>query len=361
MRIYGTSYKSQLAKLLASENIFIEHRHDVSTASFDLKNRVLILPVWQGISLNVYDMFIYHEVGHAIDTPPGSWKLAIETLAKEFFGVVIDSDEKNERSMYTYAFAAQKMCGHFLNVVEDVRIDRLQKTRYPGCKKSYVKGLKDLHEMDFFKIEEQDIDINELSFIDRANLYYKGGDLMNIRFDDTEREFIKRMYTTKSWDDVYNLTEEIMRHTLEKDKDKIEDELERLRMILEGSMRLGITVENYDASMRNHLEESDGEEVVYANIPEPNLDKIIVHYKDVIADAREFKNKLATVSVSTFTRKLGRDIFSESATSFLNWKEQENASISYMIKEFESLKAARDYAKTSISKTGVIDMNRIHT
>ena len=38
--------KSQLAKLLATENLIVEHREDISTASFDVHRRVLQLPKW---------------------------------------------------------------------------------------------------------------------------------------------------------------------------------------------------------------------------------------------------------------------------------------------------------------------------
>ena len=37
--------KTNLAKLLATENLVVEHAN-VETASFDVVNRVLTLPVW---------------------------------------------------------------------------------------------------------------------------------------------------------------------------------------------------------------------------------------------------------------------------------------------------------------------------
>ena len=38
--------KSQLAKLLATEDIIVEHKQ-VSTAQFNVGTRVLILPLWE--------------------------------------------------------------------------------------------------------------------------------------------------------------------------------------------------------------------------------------------------------------------------------------------------------------------------
>ena len=63
---FGT--KSQLAKLIASENITVQH-NQVKTASFDTLNRILTLPIFKVESGDVYDMLIAHECAHALWTP----------------------------------------------------------------------------------------------------------------------------------------------------------------------------------------------------------------------------------------------------------------------------------------------------
>ena len=65
--------KSLLAKLMAAENITVEHKK-IPTAAFDVKNRVLYLPIlkWEPGS-DVYDLFCAHEVGHALWTPFEGW------------------------------------------------------------------------------------------------------------------------------------------------------------------------------------------------------------------------------------------------------------------------------------------------
>ena len=59
--------KSQLAKLLATEDLVVEHKK-VETAEFNVHTRVLTLPLWDRASNNVYDMLVGHEVGHALYT-----------------------------------------------------------------------------------------------------------------------------------------------------------------------------------------------------------------------------------------------------------------------------------------------------
>ena len=61
--------KGNLARLLATENLIVEHRKDIPTASFDTDRRVLQLPQWDKASGVVYDMLVGHEVGHALYTP----------------------------------------------------------------------------------------------------------------------------------------------------------------------------------------------------------------------------------------------------------------------------------------------------
>ena len=56
--------KGNLARLLATENLIVEHKQ-VETAMFDVDRRVLTLPMWQKASNQVYDMLVAHEIGRA--------------------------------------------------------------------------------------------------------------------------------------------------------------------------------------------------------------------------------------------------------------------------------------------------------
>ena len=175
-----TSTKSLLAKLLATENVTVEHGK-YQTASFDVKNRVLRLPIWKEMSGSLYDLMVLHEVGLALYTPEDGW---------------------HER-------ASKKGNGYksFLNVVEDARIERKIKDKYPGGRRSFTEGYLDLMNKDFFGING--LDVNELGLIDRINLYFKGGTLHDISFNNEEREFIDKVANTRTWDDVVRVTDEL--------------------------------------------------------------------------------------------------------------------------------------------------------
>ena len=66
--MFTVESKSQLARLMANENILVEHRN-VPTAGFLLDKRTLICPIWKDMSGHLYDLLLGHEVGHALETP----------------------------------------------------------------------------------------------------------------------------------------------------------------------------------------------------------------------------------------------------------------------------------------------------
>ena len=191
------SDKSLLAKLLATENITVQKNPALKTAMFDLRNRVLMLPVWQGISNDLEDLLLVHETGHALDTPDAeTYKKTSEDIAARAF--------PGEKISDTLARTVQG----FLNVIEDARIDKRQKRRYPGCRRNYLIGYKELVERDFFGTAKRDI--NSMNFIDRLNMYFKGGNIhYNITFSPEEKVMLKKVENAETWDEVVSLTEEI--------------------------------------------------------------------------------------------------------------------------------------------------------
>ena len=114
--------KSQLAKLMATENVTVEHRK-VQTASFNLATRILTLPIWNDMSGDMYDLLTGHEVGHALETPEEGWHNAVTGTGK------FNKNYKN-----------------FLNVVEDSRIEKKMKRRFPGLKPAFIRAYKQLIE-----------------------------------------------------------------------------------------------------------------------------------------------------------------------------------------------------------------------
>jgi len=179
---FTAEQKSQLAKLMATENLTVEHQK-IQTARFDPQNRILYLPIWQNMTGALYDLLCGHEVGHALYTPAQGWHDA----------VVDESKGKGYKS--------------FLNVVEDARIEKKVKRKYPGLNKQFKDAYTELMKRDFFGLRNRDI--NTMAFIERLNIYTKSQYTMPVEFSAQEEILVKKVQSIETWEDVVRLTDEI--------------------------------------------------------------------------------------------------------------------------------------------------------
>jgi len=194
--------KDRLARLMATENIKVEHDPRARTASFNVETRTLTMPVWKEMPEATSDMLIAHEVSHALHTPNGKESL---------LAAVNLIDPKRQQTAKSY-----------LNVVEDVRIERLMKARFPGTKGDFAKGYRWMNEQDFFGLSKVG-SLAELPLIDRINLQYKIGWLVEVPFAADEIALARRAATTLTWDDVVALSKEIYEKAKEQNRNRPED------------------------------------------------------------------------------------------------------------------------------------------
>jgi hypothetical protein len=178
----NTATKSVLARLLATENIHVEHS-DVPTAAFDLKTRTLILPRWKDMSNALYDMLVGHEVSHALNTPQTGWSNDSKTLAAKH-GV------------------GEAVARQYLNIAEDARIERLIKTKFPGLRADFFKGYGELHAKNFFDTNGQAW--SDMCLGDRVNLHFKLGLHTGacITFTASEQTVVDALDAAVSWEDA---------------------------------------------------------------------------------------------------------------------------------------------------------------
>lgn len=362
--------KSLLAKLMANENLTVEQRN-TNTAAFDVKNRILTIPILdKNISAHLYDLFLGHEVGHALYTP--------------LEGMMRAHEEKIPMSI--------------MNVLEDSRIERKIKNKYPGIRTSFVRGYRELIEKDFFGTSG--VDFNELNFIDRVNLYTKGGAAQGIKFNAEENNLLKEIESTDSYDDVIAVAYRVMDY-MKKEKENREKENPKLEEDDEGEFESD-TYEEYDdyddtdnfekygnsSSDLDDKEQDEKEEIesllsghqgaengsneiashtdksyrqnesklfqtgnkhfYYGNIPDIDLSKAIVPYKKVWAD---YKSEMGVVF--DINRRT-------SFSAFMKIRNDAKKVVGYLAKEFELRKNADQQKRASISKTGELNMNKVY-
>ena len=360
--------KGTLAKLLATENLTVEHRK-VSTACFDVDKRLLILPIWKTASSTVYDLLVGHEVGHALYTPNEDFSSAPKD---------------------------------FVNVLEDARIERMMKVTYPGLRRSFFVGYRELWEQDFFGVKNDDP--NTLSLIDRINLYFKGNP--NIPFADEEMVWVNRAEKTKTFQEVVDLAKELYEFCSQKQENKEDMNMPPLPESSDGQQSPDQTIEDSSEELDEEKEwptESDPEkdhrkdrsaddadletpsyqgggqcdetksvtdealsqaletlvddnakEWVYLSIPDPKVEDYIVPFQ-------EAQNNLHNHFYDE-TRDSGWAEYVQYAVDHYNsFKKDTQKTVNYLCKQFEMKKSADEYRRAATAKTGVIDTNKLHT
>jgi hypothetical protein len=200
--------KSILARLLSQENIHVVHSTAAQTASFDLKNRTLTCPVWQDMDGSLYDLLMGHETGHALYTPAEGWHDAVTVNAHPKFKPT-------------------------LNVIEDARIEKLQKNKYPGLRRSFYLAYSELMRRDFFGINTRREVIEHLNLVDRINLHFKVGSMLGVKFTAEEQKLVDRIENITDWADAVTISQELFDYVKNNEQDKINN-MDDLKEVLDG-------------------------------------------------------------------------------------------------------------------------------
>ena len=382
--------KSQLAKLLATEDLIVEHK-PVETASFNVSSRVLTLPVWDA-SENVYDMLVSHEVSHALYTPDIEW------------------------------YKDRQINPSFVNIVEDARVEKLMKRRYAGISKTFFNGYQELSDKDFFGIELKDID--EMNLADKINLYFKIGNFVDIDFTVEEEIYRSQVEKAETFEDTLDAAEALFKYCQakleeKKEQEKLDMESEEGDSIddvdnsgsdvtdeqgsseEEGELPQGVkptedeegsteeqsapsggstggleveTADSLEEAIKN-LAQTNARETVYWEIPQVDLKRIIISNETIheLCDTQfaEDEVKFEEMVKAQKLKYPDFDYYKESSwnydktvdadATFVKFKRSAQKEVNYLVKEFECKKSASAYARATTSRTGVLDTSRLHT
>ena len=353
--------KGNLARLLATENLVVEHRK-VPTASFDVDRRVLTLPNWDRASSIVYDMLVGHEVGHALFTPNEDWR-DVADCPKDF-----------------------------VNVIEDARIEKLMKRKYPGLRKSFAGGYKELNDQDFFGIADEDL--SKLSLIDRINLHFKVGASAMIPFSIEEQVFVSRTDVAETFEEVLDIAVDVYEFSKqentveqtpqvepqgsaqsedsenesiddeqseqqeqdkeseqssegEEQQDPEEEEVEDEAPGGSGGGETSETQRSFDSSAKE-LTDRWSRNVTYVEIPEN------VKTEDYVVDWVKLHDWIDE-------HKYASEAYEFVDSAYREFRKESQKEVNYLVKEFECRKSADAYARAGQSKTGVLDTSKLHT
>ena len=365
--MYNQEIKGNLARLLATENLVVEHRK-VNTASFNVDDRVLTLPLWEKASETVYDLLVGHEVGHALYTPgtkEGCW----------------DKDIPHD----------------YYNVVEDARIEKMIKRRYPGLARDFFKGYTELNNNDFFEIKDKDL--STFSLIDRINLHFKIGAFALVPFQDDEKHFIFMIEEAETFADVTVIVRLLNDFIKRKKQEKVADSPaseqstgggmpqnapsqdqgeeqgesdQKEEQSSTGNADLDTpsyggggasgpdeerseTQKAFDQNAQGlNTDRAWSQGAEYVEIGKNNLDEIIVPFNTI--------HKYIEQSwIEQQEQKEDVNLFEHADKEFREYKASAQQEVNYLVKEFECKKSADAYARAATSKTGVLDTSKLHT
>ena len=351
--------KSQLARLLATEDLVVEHKQ-TQTACFNVHTRVLTLPMWDKASDTVYDLLVGHEVGHALFTPDENW---LEKVA---------------------------VPPQFVNVVEDARIEKMMKRKYAGLAKTFYHGYKELQAEDFFSIS--DSNVADLNLADRANLYFKIGNFLDISFTTPEESLIiQKISEVETFDEALAVAEELYLFCKNEKEEKIDDmemppeiggesdqpanELPDIEPTesegsgdsddIETTDQQPSSSGDYDDELEvmtadalqekiESLVDSGAIDNVYVEVPKVDLDVVIAKNDEVHYEIDRYFNHQKVKFQEL-------DVFGDVDAEFVKFKRSAQKEVNYLVKEFECKKAADSYARATTARTGVLDTTKLHT
>jgi len=378
---YNHEIHGNLARLLATENLNIEHRK-VDTAMFDVNSRTLTLPLWDKASDVVYQLLISHEAAHAIFTP----NLDIRTLTE------IPHD--------------------YINVVEDARIEKLMKKKYPGLKKIFYSGYTELSENDFFELDG--VDLPSLNFADKVNIYFKCCNYYKFDFTEEEKDIINLINDTETFDDVIHASEVLYAYckvdnnqcsvgsdptkNVESSGQQNDDSGNLSNSTSSGESNSdsmnsngqldsnqsdsngGSKQQKNSQSQNSNQNSSNGQSVGSSGFSQKNDSvKTMQSYQKAVSELTETKvahDELLYLTIPNLNldniivsnKQIHSKLkahWTESSYSFdadyIKFKKSAQKEVSYLIKEFECKKAAESYSRASESKTGILDSNMLNT
>ena len=298
----------------------------------------------------------------------------------------------------------------YLNVIEDARIEKLIQRKYPGLRAPFIKSYRKMLADGFFGGNLDDI--NKMGLIDRINVYFKCGMSAGVRFESDETKWLPMIESAETWEEVVAIADALFEKAKE-EKEQQQEEREQEQALEDeteasdwGDMEDGESEsgeeqdggsdfddyeddEDFDsedempvASDEGGMEGSQTDERLRDNIANEIMDKEyskifnlvvdvpknwadnVITFKDIIAHLKWEKDLMKDPdNYSRWDRRVENkpeddfpgQINEIGSLAYKDWSAVNKKAVNHMVKEFEMRKSAAEYARASISKTGVID------
>ena len=316
---------SIFANALASENLSFSFDAEAATASFDVKSRHLVMPVWD-VSETVQTMLIAHEISHALWTPYEQSEQLLAAAEKDGYD--------------------RTLLQRIANVVEDVRIEKMMKAKFPGTRRDFYLGYKEIVDRDMFKFSS--MDLTKASLVDRMNLHFKWGvpGFLGINLSDAEQGVADMIDGVVSFEDTIRVAKYLYEHP------SMQKVVQKAQKDASGNM----TVEEGDPSESDTLMDTDlpgkgkkgGDQYNAATITIPQLED----YRSAIIDS-------ATV-LEGYIKHNSPFVLNEAIEEYRKYARESDAFVRQLVAQFERRKAADEIRRERPKQTGMLNLDRLH-
>ena len=177
------SYLDKFFKIISENGSINIVKKNTNTAYYIPDTNTIVLPVFITEDKDLYIMFGSHEVSHAMHTP------------KDFYDIHNDSDRKVFKLKNGKVLTKKLM--QCINIVEDIRIEKIIRRKFPGFVANYNRArfkLLNEHWTHIKNLTQDDWD--KLNIADKINIKAKFG--KHITYPLTQREFAIYKYCAKT-------------------------------------------------------------------------------------------------------------------------------------------------------------------
>ena len=391
--------KSTIAKLMSEEDIHVVYKQ-MDTAYFNPKDRELGLPIWDETktTADIEDLMVCHEIAHALWTPLDMLEKAqVRKINFSFVNIVEDARiERKVQDKYRGSVAVFKRGYRDLTALD-----------FFGIGDKDVSKLNLIDRINLF-FKKQDVTFSDVEkvWVDRVAKTKTPDDVL-----DLAEELYKWMEENESETDNHDTGEDIGTPdpSGEKGESKSPEgsgeennegndngnndsksDADESGSDVESKSGNGSGEDEIDETSKDNFKDSnpeggtqssagsapvattdtgsgidslrdkDAKDRVYGRIPDTSKLDLVVSYEKLLSDFKKVIVRNTSKELDPCWTAHARYVESV-LTQLDTMKKESKKTVAYMVKEFEMKKSADAYARAAVSKTGSLDMGKLHT
>jgi hypothetical protein len=328
---------SILARALATENLTFAFDPAAETASFDVKHRHLIMPVWD-VSDALQTMLVAHEISHALWTPNEESERLLDEAEQQGYN--------------------RKFLHRIANMIEDVRIEKKMKDKYPGTRRDFFLGYKEIVDRDTFGFSKMDFD--SMGLINRLNVHFKWGvpGFIGINLSSMEQGIADLVDGVETFAEVITLAKELYNHdAIQQEKqDFLEQEQEGQEADDGNKSREGQPSDKQDenngqrrerdlTNLSSGMNRKQGDRYDYPSItlsPVANVQDQIGTTDSLLEQYEKYSELPINLD------------------EYRKYVKESDAFVRQLVAQFERRKAADEIRRERPKQTGMLNLDRLH-